>query len=80
MVSGGGDDRFRPSGFLSLFAFAVAVGVFWVVAQVLIPRVEVQAVTRAQRAANLAYKGIGAGLVTALIGVAVKLVFGGDAK
>jgi len=62
---------------LTLLAAALLVGIIWVATLLLIPRVEVQAVTRAKRAADLIYKGIGAALVTALVGVAVTLVFGG---
>ncbi len=80
VATGGEEERVEASAYVSLFAVAGAVGVVWVVALLLIPRVEVQAVTRAKRAADLAYKGVGAALITALIGIAVKLVVGGDAN
>lgn len=76
-ATGGEQERVEASAYLPLVAVAAGVGVVWVVALLLLPRVEVQAVTRAKRAADLAYKGIGAALITALIGVAVTLVFGG---
>jgi hypothetical protein len=60
----GGEEPVRASDLISLLAIAVAGGVLWVVAVLLIPSVEVQAVTRARRAADLAYKGVGAALVT----------------
>jgi len=71
-AAGTAQDRVLP-----LLAVAVGVGVIWVIAVLLLPRVEVQAVTRAKRGAELAYKGVGAALVTAVIGVVVSLVFGG---
>lgn len=77
VATGGEQERVEASAYLPLVAVAAGVGVVWVVALLLLPRVEVQAVTRAKRAADLAYKGIGAALITALIGVAVTLVFGG---
>lgn len=66
----------RPRDVVAVAVVASLAGLLWIAIQVLVPRVEVQAVTRAKRVADLAYKGVGAAVVTALVGATVKVVLG----
>ncbi len=75
VATGGEEERVPASGYVPVLWVAIFVGVVWVAALILIPRVEVQAKTRAKRVGEYAYKGAGAAAITALIGGAVKLVF-----
>ncbi len=75
VATGGEEKRVPASDYLPVLWVAIFVGVVWVAALILIPRVEIQAKTRAKRVGEYAYKGVGAAAITALIGGVVKLVF-----